>query len=160
MKALLLTLLFAASAHAADLPPTNVVLKKSFASPYSCGAQYADASLFMSAFSQQRNAPDFLYYGNCGEPGVRVATVVGDWASISDLGDIALPTSIHQLPVANPAREDDVQLNVGRSYYVTFYKGDLSGSYAFHVDSIQGDAMKISYVVFAYAIPGASEQGH
>lgn len=60
------------------LPKLHTIYPYTFAAPYSCNGNYQSSALFMSAYSQRRNAPELLYNGACGSELYFESSTAGD----------------------------------------------------------------------------------
>src|SRR5215471_3718603 len=79
------------------LPELHTIKNATLSPPYSCRSKeefttgYAKTALFLSKYSEERNAPDLLFNGACGSVDYFEGSTAGDDMSlIADLGTVPL----------------------------------------------------------------------
>ena len=178
MKSMLLmaALILAASSARAQtpqpdygLPDLHKIKTITLTPSYSCRSKedfqtgYANAALFLSAFSKLRNAPDLLFNGACGSEDYFQASTAGDdMALIADLGNIALEDVTAHLTFNTKnlfvfqefsrfARI--VPVVVGDTYAVLLNKGQIRGLFIFTVTGyVSNKQVNLRYAVKEYQI--------
>lgn len=145
------------------LPELHKVQTTTLTALYSCGGNYEESALFLSAYSKRFVGPDLLANGNCQGHGYFEAQTAGDdIALISDIGEVPL-----EMVTANEAlnysrysgveNPTDFRTNVdiieGHTYVVLLAKREVRALYLVHVDAYEkGRPLRISYVVKKYQI--------
>lgn len=144
-----------------QMPTLNQIKEATLAAPYSCGAGYKLAGLFVSQYSRSQRVPDLLYNGACGATDYVQTNLSGDdMGLISDLGDVPLEE-------VTPSKAFNFQRVVGHdnnfketqpvlprhTYVVLVSRKDLRALFVFKVVShTQDGPMTIRYAVKSYSL--------
>jgi len=156
------------------LPELHIIKNATLSPTYSCRSRqefrtgYAKTALFLSKYSEDREAPDLLFNGACGAEDYFEGSVAGDDMSlIADLGTVPLEevtTSkafnfprVHSFDVYSKfTREAKVMPK--HTYAVLINKGELRGLFVFSVDSfVPNQKVDLRYAVKEYQV--LSERG-
>jgi hypothetical protein len=149
------------------LPELHKIKTATLSPSYSCRSKqefrrgYEKTALFLSTYSDDRNAPDLLFNGACGSRDYFQGSTAGDDMSmIADLGTIPLENATSQLVMANRdkdgqffkfTREADVQPD--HTYAVLIDKSHVRGLLVFQVAAYEPNKkVDIKYAVKEYQL--------
>ena len=148
------------------LPELHKIKTATLSPSYSCRSKedfnkgYEKTALFLSSYSQHRNAPDLLFNGACGSQDYFVGG--GDMPVIADLGNIPLEKvtallafntkNVHSFDLYSKfAREVEVKAN--HTYAVLINSSELRGLFLFTVvDYVQNKKVDLRYAVKKYQL--------
>jgi hypothetical protein len=152
------------------LPVLHLIQEVSLSPSYSCRSSedfrkgYAETSLFLSAYSKQRNSPDLVFDGACNsDDSFEASTAGNDMALIADLGEnVSLESLTAQktFNINNIARNDSYtkftkRINVlkDHTYAVLLNKSEIRGLFVFSVVGYEKNKkVTLKYAVKMYEI--------
>jgi hypothetical protein len=171
---LALILLMAASPNAQQvqefgLPELHTIKAATLAPSYSCRTEqevqggYEQTALFLSSYSDYRNAPDLLFNGACGaEDYFQGSTAGDDMSLIADLGNVPLESvtahtafnirNVHSFDLYSRfAMEAKVEAN--HTYAVLINKSEVRGLFLFSVvNYVPNKTVDLRYAVEEYQL--------
>jgi hypothetical protein len=150
------------------LPELHKIKTVTLSPSYSCRTPedrhkgYMNAALFLSKYSDQRNAPDLLFNGACkSEDYFQGSTAGDDMSLITDLGE-GLPLEDASAQVAfnrsgvvggNSTFAKDAKVKPKHTYAVLINKGEIRGLFVFTVDEFVPDkSVRLRYAVKEYQV--------
>jgi len=161
--------------HDYGLPELHTIKTVTLAPSYSCRTReesrrgYDTTALFLSKYSDDRNAPDLLFNGACGaEDSFQGSTAGDDMSLISDLGSVPLEdvTSskafnfkrIHDFNLYSKFAQE-VKVESGHTYAVLINKGEVRGLFVFKVtDYVPNKKAVLQYAVKEYQVMNVTAQ--
>jgi hypothetical protein len=151
------------------LPELHTIKNATLSPSYSCRTKeefrtgYAKTALFLSKYTEDRNAPDLLFNGACGSVDYFEGSTAGDDMSlIADMGTVPLEEvtahkafnfqNVHSFDLYSRfAREVKVVPN--HTYVVLINKRELRGLFAFSVDTfVPNQKVDLRYAVKQYQL--------
>lgn len=144
-----------------DLPALHRIRTVEVQTAYSCDGDYETSAVFLTRYSEAKNAPDLLLNGTCnGEKYIHADTAGDDFALISDLGKINLKdvTASKSFNFARRAGMDnsfkrDMPIKEGHAYAVLTSKSDIRSLVIYKVVKLaENGAATLKYVAKSYSL--------
>ena len=151
------------------LPELHKIKTTTLAPSYSCRTKqefrrgYEQTALFLSSYTDDRNAPDLLFNGACGsEDNFQGSTAGDDMSLIADLGSVPLESvtaqsafnirNIHSFDLYSRfASEAKVEAN--HTYAVLINKSEVRGLFVFSVvNYVPNKKVDLRYAVKEYQL--------
>ena len=117
-----------------ELPELHTIKTVTLSPSYSCGLSngfqkgYANAALFLSAHSKQRNVPDLLFNGACKSTDYFEPSTAGDDFSL--IADLGAEVSLKEISAARAFSVKQISSYAEYSKFVKTAKVELNHTYA------------------------------